>query len=219
MAYENYSFVSWSDGTPITGERLAQMSMNMEQIREANDRKPTGILQLIQSTSGTAVANVIASNHLVIQLTNPAGGTDQRVTIPADRYFRVTCVFPGFEIAGKGAEDSILSLKLFQVASGFDAASPIAQWETTQPPHIFYNVTANANILATEQSYKSQPTTVGAGVYSIVTTSGGGLSQQSFSVVVKRTFVSGATNAPSIAVGSTSTEKLQLYVEDIGSGS
>ena len=219
MAYENYSFVSWSDGTPITGERLAQMSMNMEQIRDANDRKPSGIIQLIQSTTAPIVANVVATNSLVIQLTNPGGGADQRITIPADRYFRVTCVFPGFEIAAKGAEDSILSLKLFQVASGFDAASPIMQWDMTPPPHIFYDVTSNANITANQQSYKSQPTTVGAGVYSAVAQSGGGLSQQSFSVVVKRTFVSGATNAPQISVGATSAKKLQLYVEDIGSGS
>lgn len=219
MAYENYSFVSWSDGTPITGERLAQMSMNMEQIRDANDRKPSGILQLIQSTTSGLVANVVATNSLVIQLTNPNGATDQRVSIAADRYYRVTCVFPGFEIANKGAEDSVLSLKMYQVASGFDGASPIMQWDITQPPHMFYNLTSNANILASEQSYKSQTTTIGAGTYSTVATSGGGLSQQSFSIVVKRTFVSGATNAPAVSVGATSAKKIQLYVEDIGSGS
>jgi hypothetical protein len=219
MAYENYSFVSWSDGTPLTGERLAQMSMNMEQIRDANDRKPSGILQLVQSTTSGLVANVVATNSLVIQLTNPNGGSDQRITIPADRYYRVTCVFPGFEILNKGAEDSVLSLKIYQVASGFDAASPIMQWDMTPPPHAFYNVTSNANILASEQSYKSQTTTIGAGTYSAVATSGGGLSQQSFSVVVKRTFVSGATNAPTVSVGATAIKKLQLFVEDIGAGS
>ena len=59
MAYENYTFVSWSDGTPITSERLAQMSMNVEQVRDANDNKPNGILSFEEITSGTLVSNVV----------------------------------------------------------------------------------------------------------------------------------------------------------------
>ena len=48
MAYENYSFVSWTTGTPITGDRLSQMSTNIEQVKDATDDKPQGILKFKQ---------------------------------------------------------------------------------------------------------------------------------------------------------------------------
>jgi hypothetical protein len=48
MAYENYRYVSWASGTPITGERLSQMSNNIEQVKEATDDNPRGIIQFQQ---------------------------------------------------------------------------------------------------------------------------------------------------------------------------
>jgi hypothetical protein len=220
MAYENYSFVTWSDGTPITGDRMAQMSLNIEQVRDANDRKPSGIIQFIESTSNAILGNVIATNSSLIALTNPADGIDKRVTIESSRYYRVTCNFPGFTIQGKGAEDSTLSLKIYQVATSFDAASPIAEYNFTPSPYLFANTAADADVAATSQSYRGDHAKLGAGVYSVVATSGGGLSQQSFAIVVKRTFgTSGSSNAPTISVDASATSKLQFYVEDIGSGS
>jgi hypothetical protein len=44
MAYENYYFVSWANGTPITGDRLNQMSINIEQVKDATSSSPKGIL-------------------------------------------------------------------------------------------------------------------------------------------------------------------------------
>lgn len=219
MAYENYTFVSWSDGTPITGDRLQQMSLNMEQIRDNNDNKPEGIIQLISSTSNSILANVVSNNNSIIQLTNPNDGADQRITISASRYYRVTCHFPGFQIDGKGAEDATLQLKIYDVASGFDAASPIMQYNFSIPPHAYYNIAADANVAANALSFTTDSRYVGAGTYSVVASSGGGLNQKSFSVVVKREFGgSGATNAPTISVTGSAARKLQLYVEDIGGG-
>ena len=216
MAYENYSFVSWSDGTPLTGERLAQMSMNMEQIRDANDNKPAGILKYIEATSG-GIANVVSTNSSIIQLTNPGGGVDSRVSIAAFRYIKVTCNFPGFTIQGKGAEDSTLYLKIYQVATNFDAAVAKINYEFSPPPFGFYNTAASS--ATTSISVRGDYSTIGEGTYSFVFPSGSAQTQLSYSVVVYRAFgTSGATNAPQISVAPTATKKLQLYVEDIGGG-
>jgi hypothetical protein len=217
MAYENYSFVSWTDGTPISSDRLAQMSMNMEQIREANDSKPSGVIEFIETTSGAVAANVVDSNVEIIALTNPDGGSDQRVTIDQNRYYKVTCVFPGFIVNGKGAEDAVLSLKIFNaVQSGYGAASPLMVWDFAIPPYSFYNTAANANTIV-ESVKATDLTTVGAGTYSIYVESGGGLNANSFSAAVIRTGgTSGLTNAPVVSVTASATNKLQLIVEDAG---
>jgi hypothetical protein len=224
MAYENYTFVSWTDGTPLTSERLAQMSLNVEQVRDANDNKPNGLIQLIETTSGQLLSNTIASSQSIIALTNPSGGTDRRVNADQARYVRVTCVFPGFVVGGKGAEDSMVSLKIYQQVQGgnyYENTAPLMQWNFTIPPYNYYNVSSNANILASEISYKNYPdyNVIGAGAYSVVINTGGGLSQQSFSAAVSRSFgSSGSTNAPAISVTTAATSRCQLYVEDIGGG-
>lgn len=216
MAYENYSFVSWSDGTPLTGERLAQMSMNMEQIRDANDNKPGGVIKYIEATSG-GLANVVSTNTAIIQLTNPVDGVDSRVSIGAFRYIKVTCNFPGFTIQGKGAEDSTLFLKIYQVATNFDAAVSKSNWEFSPPPFGYYDTASNSG--TTSISVRGDYSTIGDGTYSYVFPSGSAQTQLSFSVVVYRSFgTSGATNAPAISVVPTAIKKLQLYVEDIGGG-
>ena len=224
MAYENYTFVSWTDGTPLTSERLAQMSMNVEQVRDANDNKPNGLLQFIEVSTGTLLSNVVALNQSIIALTNPGGGTDRRVNADASRYIRVVCVFPGFNVGGQGAEDSVLSLKFYQQVQGasyYENTSPLTSFDFTIPPYSYYNVSANANILASAISFKSYPAhnIIGAGVYSFVLSTGGGLSQQNFSVAASRTFGgSGSTNAPAVAIVADADTKAQLYVEDIGGG-
>ena len=217
MAYENYTFVSWTDGTPISSDRLAQMSMNMEQIRDANDTKPQGVLEFIETTSGNVVANVGSTDTQVIALTNPGGGADQRVTIDQNRYYKVTCVFPGFNIQGKGAEDSTLKLKIYNaVSAGYGASAPLMVWNFGIPPYSFYNTAANANTVTTSVK-ATDIVTVGAGTYSIYLESGGGLTANSFSVAVARVGgTSGLTNAPTIAVNPSATERLQLIVEDVG---
>lgn len=223
MAYENYTFVSWSDGTPITSERLAQMSMNVEQVRDANDNKPNGILSFEEITSGTLVSNVVALNQSIIALTNPEGGSDKRVTADQTRYLRIVCVFPGFEIQSQGHEDSSLSLKIYQQVQGgnyYENTTPLQEFKFAIPPYSFYDVAANASIPATTLTYKDYApnVVVGAGVYSVVINTAGGLSQQSFSAAVSRNQGSSLTNAPQIAVGASATSRCQLYVEDIGGG-
>lgn len=217
MAYENYVFVSWTDGTPLSSDRLAQMSMNMEQIRDANDAKPQGVLEFIETTSGNVVANVGSSDTQILALTNPGGGADQRVTVDQNRYYKVTCVFPGFSIQGKGGEDAILKLKIYNaVQAGYGSSAPVMVWNFGIPPYAFYNTAANAN--TTTLSVKATDiVNIGAGTYTVYLESGGGLTANSFSVAVTRTGgTSGLTNAPQISVNPSATERLQLIVEDVG---
>jgi len=224
MAYENYTFVSWTDGTPLSSERLAQMSMNVEQVRDANDNKPNGLLQFNEISTGTLLSNVVASNQSIIALTNPGGGTDKRVNADASRYIRIVCVFPGFNVRAQGAEDSVLSLKFYQQVQGvnyYENTSPLTSFDFTIPQYSYYNVSANANILSSSITFKNYPdyNIIGAGVYSFVLSTGGGLSQQSFSVAASRSFgSSGATNAPAVTITADADTKAQLYVEDIGGG-
>jgi len=216
MAYENYVFVSWTDGTPLSSDRLAQMSLNIEQIRDANDSKPQGVLEYIEHTSGTLVANV-TSNTEILALTNPNGGSDQRVTVDQNRLYKITCVFPGFQITGKGAEDAKLSLKIWNALSaGYGATTPRAVWNFTPFAYELYNVSANANTIVTTIKF-GDIAYVGAGTYSVLLPSGGGLTAESFSVSVERTGgTSNLSNAPQVAVISSQTERLQLMIEDAG---
>ena len=216
MAYENYVFVSWTDGTPLSSDRLAQMSLNIEQIRDANDSKPQGILEYIEHTSGQLIANV-TTNTQILALTNPNGGTDQRVTVDQNRYYRITCVFPGFTISGRGAEDCTLVLKVWDTtSSGYGATSPQAIWNFTVPPYAFYNTAADANT-ASLTVKSGDAVYVGAGTYSVVLASGGGLTANSFSVSVERVGgTSNLTNAPQVSVVSSAQARLQLMVEDVG---
>ena len=218
MAYENYRFVSWTDGTPISSDRMAQMSMNIEQVRDFNDSKPAGVLEFIELTTNNIVANVGGVSTSMLALSNPAGGSDQRVTISDNRYYKLTIVFPGFTVYAKGAEDSVLVLQAWKaVSGGYSATSPLMEWNFTQSPHVMYNTASNANIASSGQTFRQDYARLGSGTYSIYLESGGGLNAESFSVAVKRIFgTSGSTNAPQISVNPTATERLQLIVEDVG---
>ena len=69
MAYENYSQVSWTDGTPITGDRLQQMSTNTQQVKEATDDAPQGVKKIksVASASSTfAVSSAVTSSYFLL---------------------------------------------------------------------------------------------------------------------------------------------------------
>jgi hypothetical protein len=120
MAYENYSFVSWTDGTPLSSDRLAQMSTNIEQVKTANDDKALGVLALKNVTTSTANSNTYGSEVEIIGLKDESGsgGADNRVTIASNRYYKVVLNFPGISIYGAGGEDGRFILRLYNGISG-----------------------------------------------------------------------------------------------------
>lgn len=216
MAYENYSIVSWTDGSPITGERLQQMSTNIQQIKEATDDSPQGIKKIKSANASIGNLDTFATTTEIIALKDETGtnGPDYRVSIEANRYYRVTLNFPGFKVNAKGAEDIKYTVSIH---SGIHGSANTTLYQADFTPNIFafINVASAgsgatiSNIALRSDSY---PSRFGAGTYQVVATSSGGFNNTSYFAAVKRTQGASQTNAPSFTVEGA----LQLYVEDIG---
>lgn len=219
MAYENYSQVSWTDGTPITGDRLQQMSTNTQQVKEATDDNPQGIKKIKTVTSNSNSFTNFATSNLIIALENEAGtgGPDNRVTISPSRYYRVTLNFPGFVVDEKGAEDSQYIVKIASGTFG-SANTTIYKAVFTSPVFIFSNVSLGANSATVAFKNAAYDTYFGAGTHSVVLSSNiSGANSQTFFATVEREQGASATNAPAYYVPAASASHiLQLYVEDIG---
>lgn len=218
MAYENYSFVSWTDGTPLSSDRLAQMSTNIEQVKTANDDKALGVLALKNVTTNTANSNTYDSEVEIIGLKDESGtgGSDNRVTISASRYYKVVLNFPGVTIYGAGGEDGRFVLRLYNGISG-SSPTEVAEYQFSMPSHTFINTSsAVANISNHQLKTSGRTTRVGSGKYEVVLTSdASGLTNQSFYCSLER--VKGVSNNnPSTYQVLSSETKMQLYVEDAG---
>jgi hypothetical protein len=213
MAYENYNFVSWTTGTPITGERLGQMSTNIEQVKDATDDKPQGILRFKQS-SVTSTTYSDFTEHELIALEDE-GGSDNRVSVNGNRYYKLVVNFPGFRIKGRGTENSTYRVNVYQGEFG-GANTLVTRWTFT--PHIFafYNTAAEANTTTVSVKATGQDTIIGSGTHSYVLSSNSsGLVNESFFVTVDRTSTANTTNAPSYDIPA-SISSIQFYVEDTG---
>lgn len=215
MAYENYSYISWSDAVPITGARLEQMSINIDEVKDANSGKPKGLLKIKQETSPYFVNTSVNAEYELIALKNESpSGADNRVTISADRWYRLTVNFPGFTINSAGGEDSSYYLAIYQGTFGSGSPEQKANYRFQSEAITFVNTSAAAATIANEQ-LKSN-TRIGAGTYSVVVQSGG-LTNQSFYVKINKVAGnSGSNNASTYSVQSAADAPLQFYVEDIG---
>lgn len=220
MAYENYSFVSWADGTPITGERLAQMSTNIEQVKDATSDKPNGIIKFKTVTASPGSWTNFSEN-LIISLSDESGtgGADNRVTISSNRFYRVTLHFTGFVINDKGAEDSYYTIKLCEGTFG-GANTTLQQYRMT--PHAFTYIdvsTLGSGATIAQHSLKNgaYDTRIGAGTYSVILQSNSaGFSNQTYFASVKRDQGASSNNAPSYSVPASVGNELQFYIEDVG---
>jgi len=227
MAYENYNEVTWTDGTPVTGARLAQMSTNMDQIKDATDDNPQGLKRLKTITSNSATYTNFSTTNEIINLSNESGtgGGDNRVTIDASRYYRVSLNFTGFAVDAKGAEDSTYVVSIWSGVFNTGVPARVYSAQFTPPIFAYINVaTAGAaatisDIALRNNSYDSR---FGAGLHSVILQSNiSGLNNGSFFSTVERYQGASATNAPGFWVPATTSatataSSLQLYVEDIG---
>lgn len=227
MAYENYNEVTWTDGTPITGARLAQMSTNMAQIKDATDDSPQGLKRLKTITSNSATYTDFATTHEIINLSNQSGsgGADNRVTISPSRYYRVSLNFTGFTVDAKGAEDATYVVSIWSGVFNTGVPARIYSAQFTPPSFSYIDVSSAggaatiANIALRNNSYDSR---FGAGNHSVILQSNvSGLNNGSFFSTVERYQGASATNAPGFWVPATTSatstaSSLQLYAEDIG---
>jgi hypothetical protein len=212
MAYENYRFISWSAGTPITGDRLGQMSTNIDQVKDATDDNPRGLIEINQVTTNTPDTTGWSdfSEHTLISLEEDPPA-DNRVTLPASRWYRIVFVFPGIVLKDKGAEDSNFYIKMYEDGSPI----PGATWRFTPHTYDYYDVSSGTGVTDTSIKAGGYPTRIGAGTYTFVSDSIAGFSNKTFSVAIKRDQGASANNAPAYYIPA-SEGYMQLYVEDIG---
>lgn len=216
MAYENYSFVSWTTGTPITGDRLGQMSTNIEQVKDATDDKPQGILKFKQISVNSNTFSDYDEHELVnLSDESGSGGADNRVSVDGNRYYKLCLNFPGFSVKGQGMEDSTYKIRMYSGTFG-GANTLVTTWSVTPHTFDYYNTAANASTTSTTLKSAGYDTVIGSGTYNYVLSSNvSGLTGESFFVTVDRDAGSNTTNAPDYFIRAN-TSSIQFYVEDSG---
>jgi hypothetical protein len=219
MAYENYVQVAWTLGTPISADRLQQMTENIQQVKDATDDNPKGVIKIKE------VATAVTSNSMdvfteIINLKNEGSGNpDNSVTLPGSRYVKLTLTFPGIKVSAPGQEDSVYILRVSQ-GSNANTANTLYQWKISQPIHTFLNASAGVPTTANTQIRSSSfPSYFGAGSYSFITTTGAGITGSNgsgvFNVEIYRDSGNSAAN-PSTFVIPCNESKMQFYIEDVG---
>ena len=193
MAYETYSIVSWSDGTPISSDRLQQMSTNSEAIKDTTDGFGQGVLSY-QTTSANGTALTDTSSQQVIAL--DSGGTtghgvsgNRLVTIGASRLLKITFNVAGVDFDGADTGDNDYHFKLVQ--GDAYTSTQVALWYFDAP---------------------SSAKKVAGGTYSVLLQSSTGITAAAYTVFIKRE--SGTVSYNTFA---TSTALTQLIAEDCGS--
>jgi len=222
MAYENYNFISWTDGTPLSSARLAQMSTNIEQVRDVIDVKPFGMLSFNQSTAQIVYANTNFTENEVIFLQDDTGtgGSDKRVNILENRYYKVTVNVPTISVLNAGCEDSKYVINIYNGLNLLDnGRSKIGSWEFTPHTFSFINV-ANGSANISNEAIKSNVylSKMAGGTYSVVGVSNVGtpLNNQTFFLTVSRSAGANTNNAPAWRIEGSASSPVQIYVEDVG---
>lgn len=216
MAYENYTQVSWTSGTPITADRLQQMSENTQQVKDATDDNPRGLIKIKEVTSALTYSDM-DTNHEIISLKNEGGGIDNSVTLPASRYVRLNLIFPGIQVSAAGQEDSIYILKLTQ-GNLSGVPTSLYNWKISQPIHTYLSAATTASPTVSNTAIRSS-IVFGAGTYTFVMTTGTGIAGTNgtgvFNVQIYRDSGASANNASTFSIPCNEM-KMQFYVEDIG---
>lgn len=219
MAYENYVQVAWTLGTPISGDRLQQMTENIQQVKDATDDNPRGVVK-IKEVSTAVTSNSMNVFTEIINLKNEGSGNpDNSVTLPGSRYVKLTLTFPGIKVSAPGQEDSVYILRVSQ-GSNANTANTLYQWKISQPIHTFLDASAGVPTTANTQIRSSSyPSYFGAGSYSFITTTGTGIAGSNgsgvFNVEIYRDSGNSAAN-PSTFVIPCNESKMQFYIEDVG---
>lgn len=216
MAYESYSFVSWTAGTPLSYDRLGQMSTNISQVKDATDDNPKGIIKL-KTVSGTTFGPLSTASNTETEIIalEDSGGVNNLITVAPNRYYRMNLTFPGIRINGPGGEDSTYQVSICEGTPG--ARANVNLWNITIPSFTYLNSAAgNATLANNALKSNSYPTIVGAGTYTVVLEStSNGRTNVRYYVGVKRIAGASSNNLPTFSV-LTNEAKLQLYAEDVG---
>jgi len=200
--YNNYDAISWSLGTPITAGRLQQMSTNIAQVKSATDKYAKGVLVLnqhraqIDSIVNTVLHTGLTTSAYTIAILNSASGsgsTDQRITLEATRWYKISLILPHIILTADHA-DSKFTIKLVKTVSSTDTT--LGTFEIMRT-----NSTAAGSM--------------GGGVYStVIDTGAGSTTPHEFKATITQ---SGRSGSAAYAVAAGTELPLQLMVEDVGS--
>jgi hypothetical protein len=215
--YTNYSFVSWTDSTPITSVRLNQMSVNTEQVKIVNDDKPKGILRLRDVTD-----NPVATGNNKFVPTKIAGleqetignvGVDNRVTLDSSRYYKLTLTLPAIQQDQGGGEDSLYYLR-FRTGNTANTGALLTTFVLAPPVGIYKTLVANTTI-SNGLAFMS-PIVFGAGTYTYVFRGNTVTNQSHIAELERVTPPTGDANLASGWSVLASSGRMQFYIEDIG---
>lgn len=219
MAYESYTQVTWTPATPITADRLQQMTVNTDQVKEATNDNPRGLIKIKTIISGSFEWSTFGTWHEVINLKNEGSGNpNYTVSLPGSRYVRINLQFPGFYFETGGAEDSTYKIRLTQKSlSG--APEELCVWQISPSIYTYIN-NALGSPSASNTALKTSGYNFGAGTYSHVFDSGSGLKESDgtgiFNIQVRREVGASSSNPTTWEINPSSTSPIQLYLEDIG---
>ena len=225
MAYESYTQVTWTPATPITADRLQQMSVNTEQVKEATNDNPRGLIKIKTITTAAAAPggalnwNNFDTYNEVINLKNEGSGNpNYAITLPGSRYARISLQFPGFFFSSGGAEDATYYIRLTQKSlSG--APEELCVWKLSPAIYTYIN-NASGAASASNTALKSDGYYFGAGTYSHVLQSGGGFKEADgtgiFNIQVYREVGASSANPTTWSIPVATERPLQFYLEDIG---
>jgi hypothetical protein len=206
MGYETYDQISWSDGTPLTSDRLQQMSTNISLVKSVTDGYSKGILSWNEMTTPPSTIDDFGS-HIVIQLhldTTPTPTVDRRVTVESNRFLKITFTTPGIVI-GDGDEDTKY---FYQLRHGTALDGQLKQ-EFMFVPEGGDIINSHTDIdPATGNKY------LGGGTFSVLIDSlATGITSQDYTMWIGRTGSgTGSVYRPYMIGGA----KIQLWAEDCG---
>lgn len=199
--YNNYDAISWSLGTPITAGRLQQMSTNIAQVKSATDKHAKGVLVLNQHTAVvSSITNTVLHSGLttatytmaILNSASGSGSTDQRITLEASRWYKVSLILPYITLAADHA-DSKFTIKLVKTVSSTDTV--LGTFEIMRGNH-------------------SAAGSFGGGVYStVIDTGAGSTTPHEFKATITQSDRSGSGT---YSVNAHAEYPLQLMVEDVG---
>lgn len=221
MAYENYTQVAWTAGTPMTAERFQQMTENIQQVKDATDDNPRGIIKLKEITTDITFSDMDAAHEIINLKNEGSGNPDNSVTLPGGRMARVSLTFPGLKISDPGQEDSTYILRLSQ-GNPANTATTLYQWRISQPIHTYLNAQTTNPPTTSNTTVRTSAYYFGAGTYSYVLSipAGAGITGSNgsgvFNIEITRDSGASALNPTTVTIPCGETSRMQLYIEDIG---
>ena len=214
MAYENYTTVAWTNGTPITADRLQQMSINTEQVKDATDDNPRGVIKRKIGDNVTVAATTFNTQTTIVELKNEAGAANNSITLPGNRFVKASFNFAGIGLGGSGGEDSTFVIRLIQGTEN----SAIYTWTVSPPVGVFLNnASANAPAFGTVAigDFDTRSPQFGGGTYTHLFDSSTGLKEVDgtgiFKITIERDAGISTANLPAFTVFSP-----HFWIEDAG---